>query len=507
LATDRLTRPGAAHADRRDRPFATGGQVGAALRLSGVNAAAQRAGLGPGMTWADARAVCPEVALAPARPEDDLALLDRLADWALRYTPWTALEGLDATGGGGLWLDITGCAHLFATAAEPDGERPLIADLSRRLAALGLTARAGLADGKGAAWAAARFLDPDQPHGLMPEGAARQILPSLPVAALRLDAATLATLERLGLRRVGDLLDLPRAPLAARFGRVLAQRLDQALGRHPEPFAPRRPPAPYRARLGFPEPIGRQDDVAAGLDRLLAALCGRLERDGRGARHLILEAFRVDARVERLSVGTARPVRDPRHLARLFAETLGGLDAGFGIESLVLSIPRADSMAETQGHCLDAAGQGLGQDKDLSLFLDRLGSRLGAGAVLRPVAHASHLPEKAVRPLPPLAPLPPGAAGWPRRPRPPRLLPRPEPVEDAGRASGGPPPDSFRWRRHRLTVTRADGPERIAAEWWHGSAPPGPRAVRDYWRVEDAEGRRLWLFHSGGSWFVHGVLP
>lgn len=477
-------------------------------RLHGVNGAAQMAGVGPGMTLADARAVCPDLKVAEATPEDDLALLDQLADWALHYTPWTALEGLDAVGGAGLWLDITGCAHLFATSDDPDGERTLVEDLLGHLASHGLSARAGVGDTKGAAWAAARHLDLGQPYAIIPEGAARQILPALPVAALRLDAATLATLVRLGLRQIGDLLALPRAPLTTRLGPEVARRLDQILGHRPEPFEPRKAPTPYRARLGFPEPIGLLSDVAAGLDRLLDALCGRLERDAKGARRLVLEAFRVDGGVERLTVGTARPVRDPRHLARLFAETLDTIDAGFGIEALVLSIPVVDSATGEQhdlSQRLKEASHDLERDKVLALLVDRLGSRLGPRGVVRPGVQASHLPEKAVRPLGPLDRLPPTAAGWPRRPRPPQLLPRPEPVETGALRDGV--PESLRWRRHALRLVRAEGPERIAAEWWHGVPLPGPDAVRDYWRVEDDQGRRLWLFQAAGAWFVQGVLP
>lgn len=508
MTTDRLTRPGAPFAAKRDRPLAVFAQTGGAQRLHGVNGAAQMAGVGPGMTLADARAVCPDLTVTEAAPEADLALLDRLADWALHYTPWTALEGLDAVGGGGLWLDISGCAHLFATDSDPEGEYTLAMDLLDRLGEMGLSARAGIGDTKGAAWAAARHLDPDQPLAIIPDGAARQILPALPVAALRLDAATLATLARLGLRTIGDLLALPRAPLTARFGGDLARRLDQALGHRAEPFTPRKSPAPYRVRLGFPEPIGRLEDVAAGLDRLLDALCDRLERDARGARRLVLEAFRVDGTVAAVTVGTARPVRDPRHLARLFAEVLDTLDAGFGIEALILSIPVAEVATREQhdlNRHLNENAQATETEKDLSLLIDRLGSRLGSRGVLRPGVQASHLPEKAVRPLGPLDHVPPATAGWPRRPRPTQLLPRPEPVE-AGPLRDG-VPNRLRWRRQDMTIARAEGPERIAAEWWHGAPLPGPEAIRDYWRVEDTQGRRLWLLRSGRDWFVQGVLP
>lgn len=471
--------------------------------MVGVNAAAQGHGIAPGLPLADARALYPGLRVARAEPQADLAALDGLAAWATHWTPWTAVEGLDGGGGAALWLDIAGCAHLFG------GENALVNDLLDRLEGLGFHGRAGVGDTKGAAWAAARFLDPEHSFAIIPEGAARQILPSLPVAALRLDAAIVETLRRLGLRTIGDLLALPRAPLAARFGKAVADRLDQALGRAPEPFAPRQPPAPYRVRLGFPDPIGLLDDVAAGLDRLLAALVRRLERDGKGVRQMVLEAFRVDGTVSRASLGTARPVRDGGHLARLFRDRLESLDAGFGIDALVLSVPVAEPLSAAQqdiGRALKATPQEAERQRDMALLVDRLAGRLGSLGVVRPVPRASHIPERAVAAANPLeaAPPVPWPAQWAARPRPPHLLPRPERVE----TSPAPPPFSdgppghIRWRRQVLRVVRSEGPERLSPEWW-----AGPGEARDYWRVEDATGHRLWLFTEGGEWFVHGGLP
>lgn len=499
--TDRLIRE--RFADWRDAPLVAVTAVNGALRVCGVNAAAQAAGVGPGLPLADARALVPTLKAVEAEPEAEAALLDQMAEWATRWTPWTAVEGLDGTGGAALWLDIAGCAHLFG------GEEALVRDLLTRLGEQGFCARVGVGDTKGAAWAACRFLDPDQPFAIIPEGAARQILPSLPVAALRLDAATVETLRRLGLRTIGDLLALPRGPLAARFGKAVAERLDQALGHAREPFTPRQPPAPYRLRLGFPEPLGLLDDVAAGLRLLLDGLCARLERDGKGARRLVLEAFRVDGTVSRTALGTARAVRDPVHLARLFRDRLEDLDAGFGIEALVLSVPVADPLSAAQqdiSRRLRTEPQSAEKQREMALLVDRLGARLGTLGVVRPVAHASHLPERAVAAANPLEPS--GAdALWPPRPRPPHLLPRPERVETSPAPPGAPPPfcdgvpSHVRWRRHTLRLVRAEGPERISPEWW-----AGPAQARDYWRVEDAAGRRLWLFAQAGEWFLHGGL-
>lgn len=510
FATDRPTRPGRPCAGWREQPFALAAEAAGTLRLHAVNGAAEAVGVFPAMPLADARAVFPALKVTEADPDGDAAALETLAQWATRYTPWTAVEGIAPGGGAGLWLDVTGCAHLFG------GEAALARDLRDRLTGFGFAVRLGLADTQGAAWAAARFLaaedggDGDEGDGaglaLLPEGAQRQLLMGLPVEALRLPAAVVETLKRLGIRRIADLAALPRAPLAARLGAEAARRLDQALGRAPEPFTPRAPVTPWRERLAFAEPIGRTEDVQTAIAALCRALHPRLERERKGARRLLLEMFRVDGEVIRRMVGTSRPVRDADALARLFKETLDGLDAGFGIEAMVLSLPAVDPLEATQTGFTRGAGEApdaAERAARTALLLDRLRTRLGEDGVLRPVPRESHIPEASVT----VAERTPGGTApdtWAAAaPRPVRLIAA-EPVEPLAE---GTPPAAFRWRRRTWTVARSEGPERVAPEWWHGPLPH-PRAARDYWRVEDTGGHRLWLFRGRAArWFVQGVFP
>jgi protein ImuB len=157
----------------------------------------------------------PSIAVHNADRVADFALLEAVADWCDRYTP---LVGLDAPDG--LMLDVSGCAHLFG------GEVAMRDDLITRLAHLGLQARTGLADTPGSAWAVARYGE----VRLAPPGAQRDTLRSLPLAALRIVPETIAALAQAGLKSIADVIDRPRAPLAARFGQNLLRRLDQALG-------------------------------------------------------------------------------------------------------------------------------------------------------------------------------------------------------------------------------------------------------------------------------------
>jgi protein ImuB len=476
-----------------DRPLVLVAADGGRHVLVAVDQLAADLGLHPGQSLADARALVPEVQHRDADPAGDRRGLDDLADWAGRYTPWAAADADVAGGAAGLMLDITGSAHLFG------GEAAVIADARRRLARLGYQARVALASSPGAAWALARF-DRRADVGVALSGAAEQAaVAALPVAALRI--GTVATdLQHFGLAHIGDLVDQPRGPLAERFGALLLKRLDQALGAA-EPINPRRPVPRHRTRLSLAEPISAPEQIATVLDRLLTALLVQLGHAGVGARKLELEVFRVDGAVRRLSIGTHRASRDQGHLARLFRRDLDKLDLGLGVEVAALAAPEVEPLAPEQ---LPLGTAPMPAAAPLPL-LDRLTQRLGAHRVGRLAPRESHIPERAQRLLPFDAATP--AARMPQQPRPIRLLARPEPVEALALVPDE-PPRWFRWRGVRHTVARADGPERIAPEWWRGDS-----RTRDYYRVEDDAGQRYWLYRDGlygqqpdPRWYLHGLF-
>jgi len=490
--------------------------------VAGVNQAARLLGIAPAMPLADARALVPGIDVHEAEPAGDAKTLAQLAGWCERYTPWAAVEAGTPPGSGGLWLDATGSAHLFG------GEAALLDDLVRRLWRLGFAARAALADTPGAAWAWARFGDED--HPVLPPGNAKQALADLPVAALRLTPADVDTLDRLGLRRIGALYDLPRAPLTARLGSDVRRRLDQALSALAEPISPRRPAAPFTARLAFPEPVGLQADIEAALERLLAMLCARLEAAHLGARRIDFTIHRADGSFDTVGAGASRAGRDPRHLMRLLAPSLerldpAGPDGHSGVEVAVLAFPVVAAFEAGQramprtgaGNTHEGASalvlaprpahtaQG---DPEIAALADRLAGRLGAANVRALGLRESHWPERAARSHA-LLDGPPPISAEPRNapPRPLRLLARPEPVEVTGTPER---PATFRWRRFAHEVARAEGPERIAPEWWLALGAP-PSAARDYYRMEDRAGRRFWLFREAGAtdaragrWYLHG---
>jgi protein ImuB len=493
---ERRRRPGASRSARSDEPAVIVERMNGCDRLAAVDPRLASL-LAPGMPLADARAMVPDLLAIDADPEGDAAALARLAAWCGRYSPWTAPDGND-----GIWLDVTGMAHLYGD------EESLAADLVARLGRSGFSARAAIADTAGAAWALAR--EGSAKVTVAPPGAMRLALALLPVRALRLPGETAELMERLGLRRIGDLYKLPRPSLVARFGFAAAERLDQALGALPEPLSPL-PPAPVRmSQRRFAEPIARPEDLAAAIASLAERLCRHLSAEGMGARRLALRFFRVDGAVIVLEAGTARASRDPRHLARLFAERLERVEPDLGIEDMRLEALAVEKLESRQAPLGDGEGGAEASDAALAALVDRIENRLGAGAVMRLRPRDSHLPERAVEATPVFAAGEGGTPWPPDRPRPVRLLSRPEPIEAVAPVPDD-PPVLFRWRRLVHRVRAADGPERILGEWWR-AAEEG-ELLRDYYCVEDTDGRRFWLFRQGlhkegntPRWFLHGVF-
>ena len=305
--------------------------------LVAVDAAAERLGLRMQLPLAEARTMYPDLAAVAEDQAADARLLESIADWCRHYTPLVALDAPD-----GILLDIAGCAHLFG------GEKALVDDLVARVHRFGFAARAGTAGTIGAAWAVARYAG----EAFIAPGGERACLLPLPLKALRLPAETVAALRRLGFKCVGDIIDMPRAPLTARFGGDVLRQLDRALGREREPLMPRLPVPPYVAEQRFPEPIAREENVLAVAERLARRLALMLERRGEGLRHVELELYRTNGKVVRIAAGTSRPIRDARQVRALFVERLAELadpvDPGFGFDLARLNVIIAEARPSEQ---------------------------------------------------------------------------------------------------------------------------------------------------------------
>jgi protein ImuB len=412
--------------------------------------------------------------------------------------------------GDGLRLDVTGVAHLFG------GEAGLVRDIRKRFAALGLTARVAIAPTAAAAWALSHF--------------GGEELAPLHVSALRLDPDTVRTLERLGLKTIGALMDVPRLALARRFRGAdsVVDALDRLSGRKPEPLTAAPADPPPRALIKLEEPATHPEAATQALERLVPMLVRELERRHLGARRLSLTGYRVDGSVAAAAVATAIPSREPRHLLRLLADKATALNPEFGFDAFALTAEWAEQLGAAQDSLVEEPSG----ERELARLVDRLTVKLGPGRVRRPQPHESHLPERASGWISAISSSPrfrgkvarearrrgpsTSFAGPPPlqmqgRMRPQRLLDRPEAIDVIYATPEG-MPRRFVWRRAVHDIARVEGPERIAPEWWRS---PSSARLRDYYRVEDAEGRRYWIYREGligdgrgglPNWFIHGLF-
>lgn len=449
------------------------------------------------MTLADARARIPDLAVRPHDPATDAALLARMAEACDRWSPLVAFDPPD-----GLLLDITGATHLFG------GEASLRDAVVRLFRQAGFATRAAIAGTPDAARALAR-LGRDT---IVPPGGEEAALRPLPVAGLGLDTRTRAALALAGLKRIADLADLPSGPLTARFGEGLPTRLRRVLGREDIRITPLRSLPACRVERRFPEPIAQAQAIETALRSLIGQAAGRLEAAEEGGRAFEASFFRVDGGVQRLRVETGRPSRDPRVVLGLLRERLGALadpiNPGYGFDLIRLDVPVTEPLRPLQSN-LDGGKRAEDAVCDL---VDRLVARFGSSRVLRFARSDTHDPVRAARLVPAADAV---RAPWPRPEpdepplRPLQLFEPPQPIETLAEVPDG-PPLRFRWRQMQHRIVRAEGPERIAPEWWRD-----PMALtRDYFRVEDEAGHRFWVFREGpyasGSdrprWFLHGLF-
>ena len=506
-------------------------------RIAALGRAAAGAGARVGMMLADARTLCPQIAPAPHDRAGDLALLEQLAVWALRWGPWAALDPPD-----GLLVDVSAVAHLFG------GEAALIADIHEAFARRALAVRPAIAPTAGAAWALAHFGARDavyppprgegdhakhgggaraegetsggsirplvplhHPAGGSPPRSGEDLLANLPVAALRLDGDVLTVLRRLGIKRIGQLTGVEgsgsgRDAIQRRFRHRRSPRanplirLDQLLGRLPEPMLPVVPIDVPLVQRRLMEPIRHRELLDSVLADLAADMARELEGKTQGARRLELGLWRVDGAVTVKRLELAAASREAGHIRRLFAGKIGDIDAGFGIELVRLRASWVEPLALAQTDLEAAAEQ---QGTSLATCIDRLTVRLGEGAVTRPVPFASHLPERAQCWQKPLAPEPSSQGLLAFHDRPLKLLDKAEQIAVLYATPHG-YPQRFRWRGSVHEVVRVEGPERIAPEWWREK---GVTRLRDYYRIEDDAGRRYWIYRAGLVGDGRGGLP
>lgn len=474
----------------KDKAFVLKAAAHNCMVVSAASPQAQANGLTVGMALADAKAILPSVVVLDDRPNLNTQLLQRIGEWCIRFTPTAAADLPD-----GILLDATGCTHLWGS------EAAYIDDISKRLAARGYTTRIAIADTIGAAWAVARFC---KSNLIVDLGKQREALQSLPTAALRLEEETVTRLHKLGLRKVGNFISMPRTALRRRFGQHIILRIAQTLGEVEESFTPIYLTQPHEERLPCLEPIVTRTGIDIALERLLHTLCNRLRKEGKGLRTAYFRCYRTDSSAQGIEISTSRASHHEEHLIHLFSIKLDTLEPKSGIELFVLEATKVEDYAPVQESFWESSGRL--DDEKLSQLIDRIGSRFGAHVIHRYLPAEHHLPERSYKKAASLTEQ--KSIEWRTdKCRPIQVLPTPESVEVTAPIPDY-PPMNFRYQGKLHIIKKADGPERIEQEWWIQEGEH-----RDYYAVEDEDGGRYWIFRSGHytgdnrqQWFLHGFF-
>ncbi len=495
--TERLKRQGLCKGLHKPLAIIQSGQGGE--HIIALNKEAEMQGLHVGQLLTDAKAVFPSLRTIPADPVGEAKDLECLARWCIRFSPWVSIDPPD-----GLWLDVTGVAHLFG------GEGAFLQTLKTSFESLRLSVRLALADTPGAAWGLARF--GGKPISIVSVDQQKQVVAPLSVRALQISHDDAERLERLGLKRIGQLYKIPAKSFRARFGTELLERLEQMLLPHREILSPLLPEQKYFASLPFAEPISHLDGLSAALDRLIPQVTQKLATDGKGACRFIITLYDTMGGCFPLKVKACAPTKDSSHVARLFKERLRALEhrfpETFGVDAVSLHGEDISPLKAKQS----TLSQGQANRSDVTLLIDRLTARLGRGAVTQFSFRESYSPERAVFLKPADERHETNCKPSPiKTPRPLMLLPNPEPIRAIAEVPDY-PPHRFEWRRCTYHVVKAEGPERIAPEWWHDKRS---EKTRDYFHVEDQTGAWFWLYRSGlyeagnraPQWFMHGMFP
>lgn len=458
--------------------------------ISALNKPAEQQGLSAGMALADARAILPSLEVLDDMPGLEERLLKRIAEWCIRFSPFVAIDPPD-----GIIINASGCSHLWG------GDQAYLHDIEKKINSRGYSIGISMADTIGAAWGLSHFV---AGPCIVEKGFQSKAILDLPPEALRLDASITERLHKLGLHRIRDFIAIPQPSLRRRFGKDLILRINQALGWEEEMIEPVIPLMSYEERLPCLEPILTRKGVEIGLRKLLESFCGRLAQEEKGLRNAFFKAYRADGKISELTISTSRPSNHVDHLYKLFETRLDTINVESGIELFTLSSTIIEDHPALQEKIWEISGSL--NDIRLAELIDRLSMNQGLQQIRRYLPDEHHLPEKSVKPALTLTEEP--SIAWRTDPpRPLQLLSPPEQIEVTAPIPDY-PPMLFRYKGKIHKIRKADGPERIEQEWWIARG-----RHRDYYYVEDEEGKRYWLFRSGhyddaGSykWFLHGFF-
>lgn len=476
---------------------------------------AQVCGARVGMPLAEAQALCQaaEPFLEADDPQQDLEQLRGVAGLCEKFTPLFGIE--DSARPECLVLDVTGSVHLWGSCAD------LLQAVVEFFLHNGFLVRVAMAPTFGAAWAAAHFLATDEQHPVLAESAVSiarddktetqeadqlaRVLSRLPVSALRLAPETVALLEELGVRSIGQLQALPRASLPSRLGMLPLRRLNQALGIELELWTRVEPRELLIATWMGEFPLAGDEELRLVCEDRLQSLMPQLERRRAGIRQLLCRVRVPGGQTQEWCLDFTAPVTSTRHVVNMLVLQWEREHPPCDIIAVHVEVTQSDGL---QVRARNLFGEFIDGDdeRELRELIDRLSNRLGRDAVLR----AELLPE--VRPEQSVAYHPFVSSNVPSgsrtaslvspRQRPLRLWPQPQAIVVSQAGPEG-APLGFQWLRQEHRVIRSWGPERIETSWWQADL-----VRRDYFRVETQVGLQFWLFLNlpDFQWYLHGAF-
>lgn len=458
--------------------------VAEAQRVGLCNQAAATAGIEQGMCLATAYAIVgTSLHVVDRDRAREQAVLGQLAQWAYRFTPAVSLKAPDA-----LLLEVGASLRLFR------GLQAIVSAIEEYLAAQGFSHRCGLAHTPAAAWLIAQgcpgALPPwfDAHRQRCRRAVLTRALGTLPLSLLDCPAPLLDRLHKPGFRTLGDLLSLPRAALARRFGLDFTRYLERILGEAPDPRAPIQPECRFRRELRLPEPVHSRETLLFPIQRLLHELTAFLQ-----SRQLDCAAFtwhlqQQDADTVELTIRLSRPQHHRQIFMALTRTRLDTIRLQAPVTGLLLDCPRFSQTEQRSGMLFDGE-QETGQ-ATLDALLDKLRARLQPQQIYALACRDAHVPELAWSRLAPEHDRP-ACAVQPAPDRPGWLLSHPRRIEGPG--------NTLHWHgRLRLIM----GPERIDTLWWQ-------RPVRrDYYIARHEQGGLYWVFldRQRKQWYLHGIF-
>ncbi len=459
--------------------------------ITEVSKLAKIKGIYTGMVVSDAKVIYPSLHILDDIPDLNLKLLKNIAYWCIRYSPIVAIDLPN-----GIILEATGCTHLW------NDEEGYLKDIINKLKSFGYTIRAAMADTVGTAWAVSRY---GRIKAIIKSGEQYQALMPLPPVALRIDPIVNEKLKKLGLTEIGSFINMQSSALRRRFGTDFLLRMQQALGTKEEYIESVMPSIEYSERLPCLELIQTQTGIEIALQTLLEKLCNRLLKEGKGLREVSFTCYRIDNKIEKISIHTNHASNNPKHLFKLLQYKIETIEPALGIELFILEAPKVEKVTSIQQTFWTTNGSL--ESREIAELLDNIETKLEKNVLIhRYFPDEHHWPERSFKNITSLKEK--SVIEWPKEKiRPANVLPVPQPIKVTAPIPDY-PPMNFQFNNKLHKVVKADACERIEAEWWIEGGKH-----RDYYIVENEEGKRYWLYRLGHyneeenpQWFMHGVF-